>query len=205
MMESNAMVEQAKSLIENEDYDEAYRLLLEASLLDENGEAMAYLGRLYFDGEGVDENYDKAGKLFGLAYENGVVLEGWHLIIAGSYYEDRSRIYPEEIELAIRCYREAGERGQGYGYECLAELYMNRGDYKTAYECLMKPRKYNPTGLYLLGKMYEEGLYIEKDMDKAIEYYRRAAGFFDEEEWIYGTDRYSELSRERLCKLKSNV
>lgn len=82
--------------------------------------------------------------------------------------------------------------------EPVAELYLNRGDYEWAYECLTRPKKLNSTGLYLLGKMYEEGLYVEKDLEKAIDYYEEAANFFNDYEDEFGHDKYSDLSMERL-------
>ncbi len=198
MTDSKTMVEHAKALLEKENYDEAYRLLLEAALMDENGEAMATLGQMYYDGEGVRMDYDKAGKLFGLAFENGTVEETWHLVIAGSCYEEKAKTRPEEIDMAIRCYKAAADRGLGYGYECLAELYLNRGDYEQAYECLTSPKKLNSTGLYLLGRMYEEGLHVEKDIEKATDYYEQAVDFYIDYEDEYGHDKYCDMSKERL-------
>lgn len=203
MTDSKTLVEQAKALLEKENYDEAYRLLLEAALMDENGEAMAALGQMYYDGDGVRADYDKAGKMFGLAFENGTVEETWHLVIAGSCYEEKAKTRPEEIDMAIRCYKAAADRGLGYGYECLAELYLNRGDYEWAYECLTRPKKLNSSGLYLLGKMYEEGLYVEKDIEKSIDYYEKAVDFYIDYEDDYGHDKYCDMSKVRLKALGS--
>ena len=45
---------------------------------------------MYFEGDYVHENYDKAGKYFGMAYDRKADIEPWTLIIAGSYWEQSS-------------------------------------------------------------------------------------------------------------------
>ena len=58
-----------------------------------------------------------------------------------------------------------------YGIDC-------RINYKTAYECFKKLYKEDETNrkiLILLGKLYENGLYVQKSYTKAIELYKKAS------------------------------
>ena len=197
------MVEQAEKLLEREDFEEAYRMLLEAILLDGNGEALSLLGKMYLDGEGVRESLDKACKCFALAYENGTIVKAWHLIMAANHYQTLAEEGDGDMTLTLKCYEIAGDMGEGYGYECLGDYYLNAGEYEKAYEYLMKPKKYNSTGLYCLGKMYEEGLYVEKDLEKAINYYQRSVDIFINYEDEYGHDKYCDMSKERLKVLRN--
>ena len=178
MTDSNIMVEQAEKYLEVEDFEEAYRMLLEAVLMDGNGEALSLLGKMYLDGEGVSESLDKACKYFALAYENGTVVKAWHLIMAANHYQTFAEEGDGDMILTLKCYQLAGDMGETYGFECLGDYYLNAGEYEKAYEYLMRPKKYNSTGLYCLGKMYEEGLFVEKNLEKAIEYYQKSVDIY---------------------------
>ena len=201
MTDSRILVEQADNYLEKGDFEEAYRLLLEAVLHDGDGEALSILGSMYFHGDGVREDFDKSCKYFALAYENGSISNAWHLIMAANHYRKLAKEGDGDMTLVMKCYQLAGDMGETYGYECLGDYYLNVGDYEKAYEYLMKPEKYNTTGLYCLGKMYEEGLFVGKDIEKAIEYYQKAIDTDIDYEADYGHDEYCDMSKERLCKL----
>ena len=49
-----------KFMTEKGDFEEAYRLLLEAVLHDGDGEALSILGSMYFHGDGVREDFDES-------------------------------------------------------------------------------------------------------------------------------------------------
>ena len=201
MTDSRILVEQADNYLEKGDFEEAYRLLLEAVLHDGDGEALSILGSMYFHGDGVREDFDKSCKYFALAYENGNISKAWHLIMAANHYKKIAKEGDGDMTLVLKCYQLAGDMGETYGYECLGDYYLNAGEYEKAYEYLMKPEKYNTTGLYCLGKMYEEGLFVGKDIGKAIEYYQKAVDTYIDYEADYGHDEYCDKSKERLCKL----
>lgn len=204
MTDSRILVEQADNCLEKGDFEEAYRLLLEAVLHDGDGEAMSLLGSMYFHGDGVREDFDKSCKYFALAYENGNISNAWHLIMAANHYKKLAKEGDGDMKLVLKCYQLAGDMGETYGYECLGDYYLNAGEYEKAYEYLMKPEKYNTTGLYCLGKMYEEGLFVGKDIEKAIEYYQKAVDAYIDYEADYGHDEYCDMSKDRLCKLNQD-
>ncbi len=205
MTTSSSLFSQAMSLRESGDMEESYRLLLEAALLDSNTEALECLGKMYYYGDYVRRDYDKSGRYFAMAYENGGDVESWTLIIAGDAYEKIAVEKSEEMEKALNYYKAATEMGIDFGYECIAKVLVERGEYEKAYECLITPKDLNPLGLYYLGYLYENGLAVEKDLYKAKECYEQAVKMDIETEYEGGPDEFSELSKTRLCKLQINL
>ena len=162
---------------------------------------MNALAQMYFEGDYVHESYDKAGKYFGMAYDRKADIEPWTLIIAGSYWEQRAEGNEQNLLYAMKYYRAAADLGVGYGHECLGKIHYNLGEYKEAYEHLIQGEDRNPCGFYYLGRLYDEGLGVEQDRDKAIELYLKAveSGLKYEEE--YGEDEDCAKAKERLKEL----
>lgn len=164
------MNRQAQRYEEKGDKEMAYRCYLENAMTGTDGKSLYELGQKYLVGDFVDFDYDKAGHYFKMAYEVGYKLPGFAYIIIGSW-EKKSKDATWDSEM--KWYRLATEEGCEYGYECMGSMYMEKGDYKKAIELFMKPTKNESLSLYSLGKIYEEGLGVGKDLDKAIEYYKR--------------------------------
>lgn len=203
MTTSSSIYKQAMTLRDNGNMEESYRLLLEAALLDSNTEALESLGKMYYYGDYVRQDYDKSGRYFAMAFENGGDVEPWTLIIAGDVYEKRSVDDPEAIDSALKFYKAATDEGISFGYECMAKVYADCGEYEKAYESLIIPEALNPLGMYYLSYLYENDLGIDKDLGKAKEYYKQAVDAHTGYEDEYGPDMHSELSKARLCKLES--
>ena len=201
-MNNSEMCMRAKQYENRGDTERAYQYYLEAALAENDGEAMYALAKMYFDGEYVRESYDKAGRYFGLAYDSNAKVKPWTLIIAGSYWERRADESKNYIELAEKYYQAAADQGVDYGYECLGQLYYNLGNYKKAYDSLSKKEVQNPCGLYCLGKLYDEGLYVEQDKNKAIDLYEKAVAFCDKIGEKIGVDEHGMLAKQRLCELE---
>ena len=94
---------------------------------------------------------------------------------------------------AIRWYEKAVENGEPFGNELLGEMYyLGKGvpvDYKKAFAYFTKDHsKKSFCTRYHLGEMYRQGLYVEKDLAKACEYYADVA--FDELEERHRDDYY---------------
>jgi TPR repeat protein len=152
------------------DLEMTYRCYLENAMTAVDGEALFELGVMYLYGYYVDQDFDKAGHYFKLAYDVGHKLPGSaYIMIAGCKEEQEAKT--EEAQL--KWFRLATENGCEYGYECIGELYMNKGDYRKAHEYFIKPEKKESLALYNLGRIYDEGLGVEKDREIAIEYYKR--------------------------------
>ena len=84
----------------------------------------------------------------------------------------------QNTEEAISWYEKAAEKGEGFGNECIGEIYYfgkyKEQDYKKAYEYFTKDDgKKSYCTLYYLGEMYRQGLYVEKDIIQAYEYYKK--------------------------------
>ncbi|MBR4145043.1 MAG: sel1 repeat family protein [Lachnospiraceae bacterium] len=164
------MNRQAQRYEEKGDKEMAYRCYLENALTGTDGKSLYELGKKYLLGDFVDFDYDKAGHYFKMAYEVGYKLPaGFYIVIA--CYEKKAVNATWDSEM--KWYQLAVDEGCEYGYECMGNMYMEKGDYKKAIELFLTPTKNESLSLYSLGKIYEEGLGVEKDMDKAIEYYRR--------------------------------
>ena len=99
----------------------------------------------------------------------------------------------------MKWYRLAVDNGCEFGYECMGSMYMKKGEYKKAAELFLKPEKKESLALYSLGKIYEEGLGVEKDMDKAIEYYKSI--IFECDVLQDKGDEHYEKAKARLMEL----
>ena len=202
-MNNSELCELAKKHENRGEIEKAYQLYLEAALAEDDGEAMNALAQMYFEGDYVHENYEKAGRYFGMAYDRKANIEPWTLIIAGSYWEKRADEDEKNLLYAMNYYQAAADLGIGYGYECLGKLYYNIGEYDKAYNNLIKMEKRNPCGFYYLGRLYEEGLGVEKDVKKAMSLYKKAIKCGSEYEEEYGEDEDCAKAKDRLRVLGS--
>ena len=200
-MNNSELCEKAKWLENRGDIEKAYKLYLEAAIVEDDGEAMYALAKMYFIGDYVDENYEKAGRYFGLAYDRKVDIEPWTLIIAGTYWEQKAENDDENMLLAMKYYQAAANLGVRYGHECLGKIYVMLGEYDKAYEHLSQMDGGNPCGFYYMGKLYDEGLGVEKDMEKAVYYYKKAVECGSEIEKEYGEDYDAAKAKARLSEL----
>ena len=205
-MNKSKLYEVAKKYEDDGRIDKAYQFYLEAALSENDADAMYRLGQMYYEGDYVSQDYDKAGYYFGLAYDNDADGKAWTLILAGSYWEKRAEDDDDKEMLnnAIKYYQAAADHGIGYGNECLGKVYYDLGEYEKAYEYLLQMEERNPLGYYYMGKLYEEGRGVEKDIPTAINYYKKAVECGSEHEEEYGEDRDTALARERLRALDAS-
>lgn len=199
-MNNSDLCELAKKHENRGEIEKAYQLYLEAALAEENGEAMYALAQMYFEGDYVNESYEKAGRYFGLAFDQNADIEPWTLIIAGSYWENRAEEDEKNLLFAEKYYQAAADLGVGYGHECLVQLYYGLGDYEKAYEHLQKMEGRNPCGFYYMGRLYDEGHVVEQNIDKAVEMYQKTVELGSKHE-EYGEDEHSALAKARLKEL----
>ena len=200
-MNNSELCEIAKKYEDRGEIEKAYQCYLEAALAEDDGEAMNALAQMYFEGDYVHESYDKAGKYFGMAYDRKAYIQPWTLIIVGSYWEQRSEGNEQNLLYAMKYYQAAADLGVGYGHECLGKLHYNLGEYKEAYEHLIQGEDRNPCGFYYLGRLYDEGLGVEQNRDKAIELYQKAVESGLKYEKEYGEDEDCAKAKKRLKEL----
>lgn len=202
-MNNSELCEIAKKYENRGNIEKAYQCYLEAALAEEDGEAMYALAHMYFEGDYVNESYDKAGKYFGMAYDQNADIQPWTLIIAGSYWEKRAEDENDDESLlfAIKYYQAAADLGVDYGHECLGQVYYNLGEYKKAYDHLQHMEERNPCGYYYMARLYDEGKVVELDRDKAIELYRKAIECASDYKEEYGEDGHAAMAKDRLREL----
>lgn len=203
-MNKSEMYRRAKKYARRLDMKRAYECYLEAVLSEDDGQAMYELGQMYFEGEYVRHDYDKAGLYFGNAYDSGAEIEFWTLVIAGWYWEQQSEGSASALLKAMEYYKLAGDNGVNTGYECLGRMYFEMKKYTLAYEYLRRPEQYTTMGLYFMGRIYEEGLGVAKDIEKAVGYYTKAVEYGDDVH-EYGDDYYGVCARSKCKELGVTV
>ena len=200
-MNNSELCEMAKKQENRGDIEKAYQLYLEAAIAEDDGEAMYALAQMYFEGDYVHQDYDKAGRYFGMAYDHKADIQPWTLIMAGGYWEQRDDRSDEDVLIAIKYYQAAVDLGVGFGHECLGKIYIELGEYDKAYEHLSQMEGRNPCGFYYMGKLYDEGLGVEQDMEKAIYNYKKAVECGLKHEAEYGEDDDTAKAKRRLSEL----
>lgn len=183
--------------------DKAYPFYLEAILSENDAYAMYRLGYIYLYGYYVKEDYDKAGYYFGMAYDNGMDVEPYTLIIAGTYWDKKAeeRHDNEMYDKAIYYYKAAADQGILFGYQCMGRVYYNLGEYEKSRDCFWNGGDNNPLGYYFIAKLYENGFYLEKSISKAVYYFKKAVEEGMKYENEYGEDDYTAHARKRLREL----
>ena len=199
-MNNSELCELAKKQENRGDIEKAYQLYLEAAIAEDDGEAMYALAQMYFEGDYVHQDYDKAGRYFGMAYDHKADIQPWTLIMAGGYWGQRDDRSDEDVLIAIKYYQAAVDLGIGFGHECLGKIYIELGEYDKAYEHLSQMEGRNPCGFYYMGKLYDEGLGLEQDMEKAIYNYKKAVECGLKHEDEYGEDDDSAKAKRRLSE-----
>lgn len=134
------------------------------------------LGTLYRDGEGVDQNDEKAVECFATAAEKGqkYAMEA----LAFMYLEGRG--VDQDSDKAIEWYLKAADYGETDALKRVAEIYRyGKGITQDASKAISYYKQAAEKGdigaLVSLGSMYENGEGVEKDIHTAVTWYRKAA------------------------------
>ena len=114
------------------------------------------------------------------------------LLLGMAYYKG-NRIEKSQVK-ALKWWTKAAEQGVEDADYCLGCIYFDKKKFSIAYKCYLKAIKdplINEAG-FQLGVIYENGLGVEIDKDKAIEYYKMGAA---------GLNMASNLSTDALKRL----
>lgn len=155
------------------DYKEAIRVCMS---IPEDPVAQYYLGVMYENGQGVDQDYAEAMKW----YKKGADQED------GDCQYELGRLYQYGIGVdqnyseAVKWYKKAGDNNEAYAQTALGFMYLNgQGVDKNLDEAVKYLTKASERGMTdaqnCLGWMYEYGNGVEKNEGKAIELYKEAA------------------------------
>ena len=141
----------------------------------ENPYAQISLGYLYWNGQGVEEDKEKAKEYFNSATKNRV--EGY-IGLASVASSD------QDYTTALEYYTKVVEEGTEQLYVAssmyeIGYLYHNglgvEQDYKKAMEWYEKATELgNPSAMNNIGYLYQNGLGVEQDYKKAMEWYEKA-------------------------------
>lgn len=141
-------------------------------------------GIAYMNGDGVEQDYEKALTLFMEAYEAGSMKAARYV---GMVYEQGLGV-EQDYEKAAEYYQagvDAGDLTSGYYLGLLYEQGLGvEQDYEKAAELFASVEasdNKSATGVvdagYELAVLYEQGLGVEQDLEKAMQLYQEAAQY----------------------------
>lgn len=170
---SQWVMQEALNSFNNEDYITAYKLFSKASESN-NKEAEFYLGTMYDNGYGVEQNHNIAHDWFLKAANKGHLESQNNL----GYFYQYGIGCTKNIQESVKWYKMAADAGYGYAQFNLGYYYL-KGDgndpdlgikyYKMAVE------SGNIRAINDMANFYLKGTYIEKDENKAFELLNKAA------------------------------
>ena len=147
------------------------------------------LGRLYFRGEGVEQNYEKAHWWFSEAAEQGsrIAVTNLGILYAGGYGVKKN------LNHGIYLLEKTASANDSQAMLVLGTLYYNEikiRDFNKAFKWLEKGAKQgNEEAIFRLALMYERGEGTKRNRPMAISIYK---------DLIAQQSRFSEEAKERL-------
>ena len=169
--ESDILAE-ADREFDNKNYTRAMELYMQ---IPDNNEAQHQIGKMYYDGKGVSQNYTEAMNWFRKAAERGYAKSQNNV---GAMYYEGSGVNQNYAE-AVNWYRKAAEQGLataqynlGVRYEYGQGVSQNYSEaekwYRKAAEQGYAPAQCN------LGTCYSQGRGISQDYAEALKWFRKA-------------------------------
>lgn len=142
-----------------------------------HGDAFAQLslGIIYYNGYGVDINYEEAAKWFSLSAEQGVTTAQFNL---GYMYTNGQGVDIDNNK-AIQLFLPSANEGNVIAQYNLGVIYYSGEGIKQDYVNALKwftlaAIQNDENALFMLGTMYQEGLGVEKDRYAAKQFYRKS-------------------------------
>lgn len=173
------------------DYSEAFKWYKKAA---DQGYSVSQnsIGTLYVDGKGVQKDYAEAVKWYRKAAEQGYA---WAESNLGDRYYNGEGVNKDYYE-AVKWYQKAVAQGNSSAYNMLGICYFYgygglKQDYAKAVELnQIAIDKGNVNACSWMGYFYENGYGVKKDLNKAREWYQKAA------------DKGNEFAKGQLKNLK---
>ena len=153
--------------------------------------ACAYLGKMYYEGTGVAQNYNEAFKCFQKAADNGVT--GAYTWLGVMYYDGQG--VAQNYEKAFLWTKKAAENGAANAYVGLGVMYCNgQGvvqNYNEAFKWFQKAADNGAADAYVgLGVMYCKGQGVAKNSNEAFKWFQKAADNGGASAFAYLGDMY---------------
>lgn len=169
--------EEADSALATENYEAAVERL-KALALQGNAYAQLYIGHMYGQGKGVEQDNTEALSWYMMADTQGGLAEAQYRL--GVICEVGELGVSQNFHVAAKWYRHAAEQGFALAQFKLGGLYdFGRGVPQDYEEAVRWYRLAAEQGLALaqfnLGCMYEEGTGVPQNLQKAVKWHRLAA------------------------------
>ena len=150
----------------------------------DEGEKWSQLGEKYYNGDGVEKDYEKAVEYYEKAAELENAAAQNNL---GLCYENGHGVLQDYKE-AVKWYRKAAEQGNTVAQYNLGHCYANGigvpRDYKEAVKWYRKAAEQGDTAAQNnLGGCYANGRGVPQDYKEAVKWYRKAAEQGDADAW----------------------
>ena len=138
--------------------------------------ACAYLGKMYYEGTGVAQNYNEAFKWYQKAADNGVT--GAYTWLGVMYYNGQG--VAQNYEKAFLWTKKAAENGAADAYVGLGVMYCKgqgvAQNYNEAFKWFQKAADNGVAGAFAyLGDMYYAGDGVAQNYNEALKWYQKAA------------------------------
>lgn len=173
-----------KELVENgKAYIEAHRLFIDSAKQD-NAYASYELGNMYKKGIGCIENQEKSFSNYSQSLEKFLDMSKERADdtllyrIGKMYYEGLGTNI--NIDKAIEFFEKSAKLNNELAQYTLANHYINSENPDpdkviTSIKCLERLSEHNVSAQYALGKLFLEGKFVDVDINKAIEFFTKAA------------------------------
>lgn len=141
--------------------------------------AQYWLGRLYEEEEATEQSPQKAIEWLRKAADQGYAVAQFRLGI--NLYSKKNGSATDHSQ-GIKWLERAALQGYAQAQSYLGIKYIDKKDYKKAHSLLGKAAKQNDwLGFLGLGLLYENGMGVERDYKKAVQYYMTTITLFPEE------------------------
>ena len=165
-----------------------------------NSQALVNLGDIYFEGKEVEKDLSKGIEYFEAAAKLDNV---YALYILGTIYYE-GKFVEKDLTKSLGYLQKASYLKHSYSLYYLGLIYYHQGELSN--QNYIKAREYfdlsvkynNPSALFYLGFIYENGKGVEKDISKAIEYYTKSASihYFNDRTVVLDKANYSSFAIE---------
>ena len=138
--------------------------------------ACAYLGKMYYEGTGVAQNYNEAFKWFQKAADKGI--DDACAYLGKMYYEGTG--VAQNYNEAFKCFQKAADNGVTGAYTWLGVMYYDgqgvAQNYEKAFLWTKKAAENGAANAYVgLGVMYCNGQGVVQNYNEALKWYQKAA------------------------------
>ena len=138
--------------------------------------ACAYLGKMYYEGTGVAQNYNEAFKWFQKAADKGI--DDACAYLGKMYYEGTG--VAQNYNEAFKCFQKAADNGVTGAYTWLGVMYYDgqgvAQNYEKAFLWTKKAAENGAANAYVgLGVMYCNGQGVDQNYNEAFKWFQKAA------------------------------